>query len=155
MSLPPLVYYKTEEEYKDHYEREYCQGAIFSFDGIRVYFKPESFQHAFYESSQRNGVKDVFSEVRSQRINWIKETLENINSDLYQGWNKWKESYEPNKRVQIVYEDFVVIIRLKLDRRGNLKGQFMTCYLADNSIEKIRMSPKWTWEECMAILKEH
>ncbi len=149
MSLPPLVYYSDESKYRDHYKRVYCRGCIVSFDGIRIYFQPQRFEHAFYE-----GVgKSRFSPVRAQRIDWIKATLEHPEANLYQGWNKRKKIYEPHRRVSVVYEDFVVVVELALTRCGALKGKFVTCYQADNSISKIRCSPPWSVEACLQALR--
>lgn len=154
MALPPLVLYDNAQSYKEHYKREYCQSIVTTFDGIRVYFNPHLFEHAFYESSRRDGIKDVFSEVRSQRIDWIKATLCNEKADLYQGYIKKDKSYTPERRVQVVYEDFVVVIALSLTKAGKLKGKFITCYQADNSIQAIRRSPRWLLDDCMKILEE-
>lgn len=153
-SLPALVHYSSEQEYKEHYQREYCRAPAITFDGIRVFFHPSKFEHAFYESSHRNGVKDTFSPIRSQRIDWIKATLENPNARLYQGYESWTKSNSPRSRVQVVYEDFVVIIGLSLTRKGVLKGNFITCYQADNSMPKIKKSPRWKREDCMKVLKK-
>jgi hypothetical protein len=51
---------------------------------------------------------------------------------------------EPNRRVSIVYEEFVVVIEIKKDASGKLiSAEFITAYVADNSIDEIRKSPKW------------
>ncbi len=145
MELPPLVMYSTTSEYKQHYETHYCRKEIFTFDGLRVYFRASKFGHAFYESTGKDGKKDVFSEVRSQRIDWIKATLENPNAELYQGWNKVSKVYDCTRRVSIVFENFVVVIWInKLDTNGQpLSAEFITAYEADASIDKIRRAPRW------------
>lgn len=152
MSLPPLVVYASVVEYRDHFERVYCRGNINTVDSIRVYFAPQKFGHVFYESSARDGRKDSFSPVRAQRIDWIKATLEHPHASLFQGWDKVVRCYDPARRVSVVYEDFVVVVELGLKRDGSLKGNFVTCYQADNSIGKIRNSPAWTLEECLRAL---
>jgi hypothetical protein len=98
----------------------------------------------FYESSARDGRKDVFSIVRAQRIDWIKYTLAHPNADLYQGWIKSARRYDLTRRVAVVYEQFVVVVSLWKQPDGFLKANFITCYQADNSISKIRSSPKWS-----------
>jgi hypothetical protein len=109
-----------------------------------VYFKPTKFGHVFYESTARDGKKDVFSKIRAERIDWIKATLENPDAELYQGWNKKDKVVEPNRRVSVVYEEFVVIIEVKKDESWKvIKAEFVTAYVADNSINEIRKSPKW------------
>jgi hypothetical protein len=138
---PKLVTYTTEQEYKTHFERVYCQGAIYTFDSIRVYFKKSDFQHCMYESSKRNKDKDQFSIARSQRIDWIKATLESPHADLYEGWDKTNQCYDKTRRVAIVYQDYVVVIRIST--KNHNQATFVTAYVADNSISKIRKSPKW------------
>lgn len=155
MPLPPLLHYKTASEYKHHYERYYQRANIVTFDGIRVYFKPQKFGHAFYENSQRKkGPKDEFSPVRAQRMDWIKATLENPSARLYKGWNKEGKTYEENRRVSVVYDGFVVVIELSLNTHGELKGNFITCYVADQSINRIVNSPEWDKCRCLKELKK-
>jgi hypothetical protein len=144
MSFPPLVHYKTESEYFRHYEKIYCVGPILAFDGIPVWFRKSRFNHAFFESSHRDNRKDKFSETRAQRIDWIKATLQNRNAMLYCGWDKSKRKYDPRWRVSVVYDNYVVVIELSKKQDGTLKGEFRNAYVADNSIEKIKSSPKWT-----------
>lgn len=148
MSKPDLVCYATPAEYRQHYKKYYCLEKIITFDNIRVYFSPAKFDHVFYESTARDGKKDVFSKIRAERIDWIKATLENPNAELYQGWNKKDKVVEPNRRVSVVYEEFVVIIEIKRDLNGMLaKAEFVTAYVADNSIDEIRKMPKWIREK--------
>jgi hypothetical protein len=144
MPFPPKVIYATEGEYRQHFERIYCGGPVLTADGIPVHFRKQHFDHCMYESSHRNNIKDVFSKDRSERINWIKDTLENPDSELYVGWDKTKKRYDSASRVAVVYEEFVVVIRITTAANGTRKGQFVTAYLADNSIGKIRANPKWT-----------
>lgn len=153
MALPPLVHYATVTEYRTHYERVYCQGNILTFDGIRVYFSRDKFGHMFYESTARDGRKDTFSSVRAQRIEWIKATLDHPAAALFEGWDKGARQYDATRRVAVVYQDFVVVVALGLKRDGSLKANFVTCYQADNSIGKIRMSPEWSREACLRLLR--
>ncbi len=147
MTLPSLLVYEDEEQYHDHFKREYCCKSIITFDGIRVYFDPVRFYHAFYESSDMRGSKDVFSLVRAQRMSWIKITLESAHAALYQGWDSKKGKYDPASRVCVEYEQFVVVIQLMRKNNGDLKGKFVTCYQADRSIWKIRRAPMWKKED--------
>lgn len=143
MPCPPKVAYPTELEYRQHFERVYCAGPVVTADGIPVRFRKHDFDHCMYESSQRNDSKDLFSKDRSERIDWIKATLENPASELYVGWDKKKKRYDSASRVAVVFEEFVVVIRIKTATNGSRTGQFVTAYLADNSIGKIKGSPKW------------
>lgn len=149
MAVPPLVRYSTEREYREHYKREFCRRPVFAFDGIRIFFDPCRFEHAFYEGT----AKDRFSPVRAQRIGWVRATLEHRDADLYQGYIKAENRYAPDRRVSVVYEDFVVIVSLVLKTDGVLKGKFVTCYQADNSIGKIRSSPNWERDLCLRALQ--
>tara|TARA_R100000789_G_scaffold33901_1_gene37129 strand:+ start:1628 stop:2101 length:474 start_codon:yes stop_codon:yes gene_type:complete len=148
---PDLVHYDSPVEYKEHYIREYCRNEVVTADGIRIYFKQNKFEHAFYESSNRDGRKDQFSEYRSQRIDWIKATLESSKARLKAGWNKKKRCAEHTSRVAVLLDDFVVIIRMSF-RGGKLRGEFVTAYVANNSMEKIESGPNWDRAECIKTL---
>ena len=155
MALPPLLIYETVREYKQHYERHYQRGTIVTADGIRVYFKPQKFGHAFYQNSQRRkGPKDEFSEERAQRMDWIKATLEHPEAELYMGWNKDQKCYDETRRVSVVFAEFVVVIELGLNKRNELKGNFVTCYVADKSINRIKSSPIWDKDKCLKNLNK-
>lgn len=143
MPSPPKVNYASEAEYRQHFERLYCNGPITTSDGIPVRFRKGDFDHCMFESSKRNDIKDTFSKERSERIDWIKATLENPAAELYQGWDKRSKRYDSSSRVAVVHEEFVVVIRIKTAANGTKSGQFVTAYLADNSIGKIKGSPKW------------
>ncbi|MEY3788091.1 MAG: hypothetical protein RIQ94_741 [Pseudomonadota bacterium] len=155
MTLPPLLHYDSTLKYKTHYDSHYCRGNIVTFDGIRVYFKPQKFGHAFYQNSQRrNGAKDEFSFERAQRMDWIKLTLEHPDAELFIGWNKDKNCYEESRRVSVVYGDFVVVIEMGLNNACVLKANFITCYVADKSIAKIKNSPLWSKDKCLKRLQK-
>ncbi len=150
MALPPLVRYGTEAEYREHYKRHYCRREVVTADGIRVYFNANRFEHAFYEGRG----KYRFSPTRAQRIDWIGATLAHPDAVLYQGWNKDTKVYVPERRVSVVYENFVVVIELRLKGNDSLKGSFITAYQADNSFTKIRTSPRWALDECLKVLRK-
>jgi len=147
-----LLHCDGEEEYRIYYENNYCRTPILTFDGIRVFFTRDRFGHAFFESSNRDGIKDLFSTIRASRMNWIKITLLSKEASLFQGWDKTTKVYSSNRRVAVVINDFVVVISLKKNRKGELKGEFITCYEATNSISKIKNSPKWDKAECLKEL---
>jgi len=149
-----LLNLKTEAEYHDYYKREYCRKSVVTWDGVRVYFKDARFAHAFYESSKKDSQKDLFSAARAQRMNWIRETLVNPQSSIFQGWDKKKRRYDTCRRVCIAYEDFVVVIKMGLKKTGELKAEFVTCFKADNSISKIKGSPKWSKKTCLKALNK-
>lgn len=142
MNYPPLVQYASEADYRTHFERVYCRGPITTFDGISVRFRRCQFDHGFFESSQRNRVKDLFSTQRAERIDWIKATLQDPNSDRFVGWDRNSRTYDNTRRVALVQWDYVVVIALT----GSVSAQFVTAYVVDtpNSLARIRRSPRWT-----------
>ncbi|EJP6472974.1 hypothetical protein NHI66_002291 [Clostridium botulinum] len=141
---PDLVYYTNVDEYKEHFINNYCNGngPIETFDGVVVYFYPDMFEHAFYESSDKRGSKDVFSPKRAERIDWIKSVLQDDSVELYEGYDNKTKTYHNSRRVAIITEDnYVVIIRFT----KGIKAKFVTVYVADSgsTADRIRTSPKW------------
>lgn len=132
-----------EDAYRAHFLTEYCKGPLSSIHGFPVYFSPDDFDHAFFESTKRDGVKDLFSAARSSRMDWISESLLDPHSHWHQGWDNKKRRYDTRRPVCVSAGDFVVVVRLSYKRDGSPKGNFVTCYWADNSIGKIRSSPLW------------
>ena len=133
----------SESDYKQLYLTYYCDPnkPIKTFDGITVKFFPDKFEHAFYESNDRQlGDKGKFSLIRAERILWIKDTLEDPSADLRVGWDKKFKTYDKSRRVAVVKNNYVVVIWV----RNNSEAKFVTAYEADNSINKILASPKWT-----------
>lgn len=145
MQTPPLVKYKTVDEYRQHYEKMYCSKPVVTFDGISVIFRKRDFKHAFFKSV--HSTDDTFSLKRAQRVNWIKEVLHDSSCDLYKGYIKSKQKYVSSRRVAISYNDYVVIIRLT----GRKRAHFVTAFVADDpgrigglsTLEKLRQSQKW------------
>ena len=139
---PSLVFYDTEEEYQQHYETHYCHKIIHTFDKVRVYFPKRTFAHAFYESANRRARdKSVFSRMRAERIDWIKIALNDPTAELYAGWLRDKKQYTHNRRVTVIYGDYVIVLRWNV-KKGSTT--FITAYVAQGTtISKIRRSPKW------------
>lgn len=54
MPLPPLLQLPDEAAYRQHFVGTYCRGVIETHDGIRVFFRQNQFDHAFYESTNRD-----------------------------------------------------------------------------------------------------
>jgi hypothetical protein len=143
---PPLLKLADEAAYRQHFHANYCTGAIMTHDGIPVYFDRWKFDHAFFESVAAKD--DTFSLIRAERMDWIRLTLQDVGADRFQGWNKKTKTYEPHRRVEVVHEDFVVVLQISRKRNGHLKAKFVTCYQADNSIGMIRQSPVWDRGAC-------
>jgi hypothetical protein len=87
-----MIFFASEAECRAHFERIYCQGPITTFDVIMVRFRKKHFEHCFFESSGRNGIKDTFSPPRAERIDWIKAALEDPMSELYYGVIHWLDN---------------------------------------------------------------
>ena len=138
---PPLVKYTSKTEYKLHYEQIYCKSTINTHDGIAVRFRKNNFNHIFFESSKRNGIKDIFSNKRAERIDWILATLQDSTVPMYIGWNKKKKRYDKKRRVVISQENYIVVIHLT----NTYKANHITAFVADlHTISKIKTSPVWT-----------
>ncbi|MEJ2407622.1 MAG: hypothetical protein P8171_25855 [Candidatus Thiodiazotropha sp.] len=137
MALPPLVQYQTELEYRQHFEREYCRGTIETFDGIQVRFRKGMFDHCFFESV--NAKDDTFSPRRAEQIDWIKAVLQDPTAALREGWDNIKKQPAKDRRVAVVVNSYVVIIRVRGQR-----ADFVTAFVATGrSIAKIRTNPLW------------
>lgn len=137
-----LVSGKTVNEFRALFEEVYCNPAkpIATFDGIRVKFFSDQFDHAFYESENwKKGDKSVFSNKRAEKILWIKDTLGDKSAVLKVGWDKKTKSYDRSRRVAIVRNNYVVIIHIKNAK----EAKFITAYEADNSINKILAGDDW------------
>lgn len=152
MPLPALRMLADEAAYRQLFLDQYVRGTILTRDGIRVYFGAQDFDHAFFESTLRDGTKDAFSPARAQRIDWISATLQEPGANWYQGYVKFRKSYDPARSVTVAYGDFVVVLGFGVRRDNSMKAKFITCYEADNSIGKIRTSPVWTLAGCKTAM---
>ena len=134
----------TEEELRELWRQEYCRQVIHTHDGVRVKFYDSNFDHAFYESSDRRQSankkkhKDILSPVRLSRMLWIKDVLADPDAEMFDGYESKTRKYNSNKRVSVVKGNYVVVIEMQ--KGGH--ATFITAYVADNSIEKIKQSPK-------------
>ncbi|GGH59862.1 hypothetical protein GVY41_15775 [Frigidibacter albus] len=152
MPLPALRVLANEIAYRQHFIDQYVQAKVVTRDGIRVHFAEHNFDHAFFESTMRDGSKDTFSTIRAQRIDWISATLLEPSADWYQGYVKQRKAYDPARSVTVAYGDFVVVLGFGVRKDKSMKANFITCYEADNSIGKIRTSPAWTLAGCRIAL---
>lgn len=144
-----------EAAYRAHYIANYTRGPVTFRLGTGtapVYFAADKFDHAFFESTRRDGFKDQFSITRAQRMDDIAGMLGDPLSERRAGWDSKQKCHDHARCVTLAVDDFVVVVRLGLNRKGFLKGQFVTCYVADNSIEKIRRAPLWDQIACVQAL---
>lgn len=139
----------TEEDFRRIWTNEYCRKVVKTHDGIRVHFYDNNFDHAFYESSVRNGSsnkpksKDIFSSRRAARMMWIKDVLADKDAKMYVGYDSRLKGYTRSKRVSVVKGNYVVVIQLYKEDHA----RFITAYVADNSIDKITNGPEWNIEK--------
>lgn len=136
-----LVNYATEAEYRSHFDATYCRGTLPTFDGYTVRFRKSDFDHCFFESSKRNGIKDTFSTARAERVDWIAATLADQTAQLKAGWDAQSRSYNHRRRVALVRGNYVVVIALT----GPKMATFVTAYVVDTpaSLQKLRAAPSW------------
>lgn len=138
MAYPPLVRYETEQEYRAHFERDYCSRPILSFDEIQVRFRKDQFDHCFFESVLTKD--DTFSRTRAERIDWIKAALEDPDAEHRLGWDNKRKRPANDRRVAIVVHNYVVIVRIYKGRRA----EFVTAFVADErTLRQIRTNPLW------------
>ena len=113
MSYPPLLKLTEMKEYLLHYKANYSKVEVRTWDNIIVRFPGAAFYHLCYEDNDRDGSKDTFSWMRSERLDWIKKALQDDTATLFQGWNnKIKQYLDPTRRVVITYWDYIVVIKL-------------------------------------------
>lgn len=147
MNYPPFVCYKTIDEYREHFYAVYCKEPIECFDGIKVRFRKSDFDHAFYESSRRDGNKNIFSQCRAERIDWIKTALQDTESERYVGWDNTQKQYDRNRRVTIVMGNYVVVIIITGEKKAVFKTAFVDRGIRrpgkPTTVDQIRNSPKW------------
>ena len=138
---PPLLTLADEAAYRARFEAIYCAGALTTFDGIAVRFQKRDFDHCFFESSRRNRVKDTFSTLRAERLEWIAVALQDAAADRFLGWDRDSKTYDKTRRVTLVCGNYVVVIALT----GTTSARFITAYVADTSrtLAKLKTSPKW------------
>ena len=139
MAYPPLVKYGTQEEYRTHFKRVYCQGPLPTFDSIRVRFRERDFDHCFFESVETKD--DTFSERRAERIDWIKYALGDPDADLRIGWDNKRKTFAADRRVAIVLHDYMVVIQIS-DKDAGL-AEFVTAFVGGNAVLKARRNPPW------------
>lgn len=126
-----------EVKMRELWYNEYCLQSIETFDGVKVYFYEDMFDHCFFESKNRKKKdKSILSLNRLEKIYWIKEALKDPKAILKKGWNNEEKEYYTDRRVAIVNGNFIVIIRFT----GYLKAKFVTAY-EKNDINNVLQGP--------------
>ncbi|NKM64358.1 hypothetical protein GYN07_02380 [Rhizobium leguminosarum bv. viciae 248] len=150
----PFLKLGDQVSYRTHYEHTLCRGGIITHDGIRVFFRKQEFDHAFFESSGRRGENDVFSVERAMRMDWIVPALTDPQAKRLQGWLKKEQRHDPTRRVTVFIDGFLVVIALRIGPDGRLRAQFVTCYPADTRTQgKVSNAPYWRLEDCLNALR--
>lgn len=139
---PPLLSLADEAAYRSHFENLYCRGAVVTHDGMTVRFRKTDFDHCFFESTRRDRVKDKFSDIRAERMEWIAVALQDAAAQRFQGWDRDTRKYDKNRRVTLVCGNYVVVIGIS----SPTSARFITAYVADtpSTLAKLKTSPKWT-----------
>lgn len=144
MAYKKIKSYKfTENELREIWSKEYCEQTIMTFDDIVVKFYSDMFDHCFYESANRKEKdKSILSYNRLEKMLWIKDTLADPTSIKKQGWDRKRKTYNKTRRVNLVKENYIVVINIYADK----KARFITAYeiFNDINLEKIKNSPDWT-----------
>lgn len=146
-----------ESAYRAYFITKYTRAPLsfrLSTGAAPVYFAADRFDHAFFESSLRDGVKDQFSFQRAERMDDIAAALADPTIERRAGWDKRRKCHDHVSCVTLAIDDFVVVVRLGMNMKGLLKGKFVTCYVADNSIGKIRKAPLWDQSICTQELSK-
>lgn len=144
-----------EAEYRSHFVANFTRAPLTfqtSQGHAPIYFAAHQFDHAFFESTFHDGAKDAFSPARAERMDDIAVVLADRSVPRHAGWDSRSRSHSHTRCVSIALDEFVVVVRLGLTRMGYLKGNFVTCYVADNSIGKIRAAPEWNEAQCIQTL---
>lgn len=127
----------SEKYLREIWRVEYCIQPIITFDNVSVSFYEDMFDHAFFESDNRKKKdKSILSYNRLEKIYWIKVALRDPDAILKKGWDNQKKEYFKNRRVAIVKDNYVVVIRFT----GILKAKFLTAFEKED-INNILMGP--------------
>lgn len=133
----------TEAELRQLWSDTYCNSPITTFDGIKVKFYSNMFDHAFFENYNRiEKDKSILSLNRCEKMFWIKDTLEDSSAILKQGWISKTKTYDNNRRVALVKENYVVIILIYAVK----KARFISAYEIndDDNLKLFLGGPDWT-----------
>lgn len=145
--VPPLLVLPGQSDYQAHYRATFIGQSHFTHDHIRVKFHPETFSHAFFESTdRRNPSKDQFSVTRAERMPWILHALGDSQAQMLAGWLSAERCYSHDRRVTLLSGRYAVVLRL--EKTPNT-ASFVTAYPLDPPSQgKISESPLWDRAQC-------
>ena len=118
---PPLLILADEAAYQQHFVAKYCAGPLMTHDGIPVYFKRHAFYHAFFDTVVHKD--DTFSQLRAERMDWIEATLTDAQTNRLQGYLSKTKQHDPIRRMELRFQNFIVVLIMGLAQDGTLKGQ--------------------------------
>jgi hypothetical protein len=135
-------YLMSEAELRQLWSDTYCNSPVTTFDGIKVKFYSNMFEHAFFESYNRiEKDKSILSLNRCEKMLWIKDTLEDSKAVLKQGWIKKTKTYDNNRRVALVKENYVVIILIYAIKQARLISAYEIN--DDDNLKLFLEGPDW------------
>ena len=149
---------KTDEELKEKYRKVFIETyikdsndneiKIYDWEGTRVRFSTQSFEHAFSESSDyrfSDGFHDIpLSKKRARCILWIKEVLSGDQGtiEIYNQSRIGSRGRQKKNRVLLVTEENYLVV-LEYRKKDN-DLQFITAYpIYKNKLQQIRREGGW------------
>jgi len=133
----------NEQAYLDYFYKYFIRQEIFTFDGIRIYFRKSHFYHAFFETNVAH--KDCFSLDRARHMPDILTILQSPVSICRCGWNNREQRHDYHRRVSYLLGTFLVVVLLSRNKQtGVVTGEFITCFEADEiTFSRIQKDPIW------------
>lgn len=133
----------SEADLRQLWKEVYCETEIITFDNVLVKFYEDMFDHVFFESADRiEKDKSILSYNRLEKMLWIKDVLMDSTAILKMGWNTKDKEYFKDRRLAIVKDNYVVIIRFT----GLFKAKLVTAY-EKTDIDNILDSPDFERNE--------
>jgi hypothetical protein len=138
------------ESYKDHWLGNIANKVpIETHDGISVSFNKNDFWHFFFKEGD-GPERDRFAWDRGERMNWVKECIQDSNATLKFGWDNANKRTDFNRRVSVIQGNYIVVVRMVAE----YKARGVTAYPIDSSgLAKLLLQPDWTVDDCVWVVK--
>lgn len=150
---PALLSLEDQAAYQQHFVTKYCAGPLLTHDGIPIFFRRHAFYHAFFDTVVHKD--DTFSQTRAERMDWIEATLIDPQSQRLQGYLAKTKTHDPKRRVELRFQNFIVVLIMGMKKNGVLKGEFLTCYAVNNRrLPKVQQAPIWSKQDCENAFKK-